>query len=129
MTKSLLILLLIIPPLFNLTSCDENNPYVDDEIEKFYENGELGDGIYCADIEYFDEKAEVLSVHTVNIKVRDNQVVVIYFINQDTLDDVHLNSYKFDEYGTCTVSDLKGKRYEIEINGEKCEETDFYQLK
>lgn len=81
------------------------------------------DGIYCADINYFNQETGTSSNYTLNVEVENNKLTKIYWPNGGWLDESHFNPEELNENGSCQFTSDKGYEYEIKITGSKCVET------
>ncbi len=87
------------------------------------ENG-FEEGKYCAKVDYYNPKTGTSNSYKLNVDVRDNKVVKIYFGNGGYLDSDHMTPKTLDENGKCKIYSDKNYEYSIEITGSECSFTD-----
>ena len=83
--------------------------------ENFDEN-EILDGTYCAEIEYYNPNTGTSSNYTLTVDVYNNELEQINWPNGGYLDDFY--SVEFDKYGYTDFTSDKGYDYTVQITGE-----------
>ncbi len=78
---------------------------------KVYENG-----IYNATVNYYNPKTNYSATYTLEVKVENNKVVIIYFPNKGYLDSNDIKPEEINENGFVRIIENKGKTYDIQIN-------------
>ena len=127
MNKKIILFLLLV---FSLqTSCkksessssnnDENTISNNDESNDAYP-----DGIYCADIDYYNPDTGTRSSYTLNVEVENNEVTVIHWSNGGWLDGSHFSPEQLNGSGSCSITSFDGKQYDIQITGGETSYTD-----
>lgn len=98
----------------------------DDRIQGYSIDGnaiqEYPDGIYCAEVEYYNPNTGTNSSYTLTIEVEDNEVTRVNFPNGGWLGSEDFSDAELDGQGTVTFTSDKGYDYEIRIigRGEGC---------
>lgn len=101
---------------------DEND---DESFERAFEediNNESSDkngfedGIYKAEVDYYNPETDYSTTYTLDVKIESNEVTVIYFSNDGYLDDDHIWPDELDEDGFASISGHDGQTYDVQIN-------------
>jgi hypothetical protein len=71
------------------------------------------DGLYCAEVNYYNPNTGTRSTYTLNVVVEDNHVVKIKFNNGGFLDGSHMTPEALSKSGTCTL--ITDKNYEYTV--------------
>lgn len=100
---------------------NSSNPVVQEDVNKVKED--YSDGIYCAEISYFNPETGTSSNYTLNVEVENNEITKIYWPNGGQLDESHFIPEELDENGFCEFTSDKGYKYEIKIKGSRCNDT------
>ncbi|NWJ49568.1 MAG: hypothetical protein HXX14_01775 [Bacteroidetes bacterium] len=94
---------------------DENNS--ENEISSDNDNGcKYKDGTYSATVDYNNPETGYSQTYTLDVEVRDCQVVQINFPKGGYLDEDHISPADLDENGNASVEGEDGKTYEIQID-------------
>lgn len=120
------ILLLMLLLVFTV-SCKKNNYSSESESDvetSYIEEEAYPDGIYCADIDYYNSNTGTRSSYTLNVEVENNEVTVIQWSNGGWLDSTHFSPEELDSDGSCSFRTYDGKDYDIQITGSECSNTD-----
>ena len=72
------------------------------------------DGIYCAEVEYYNPKTGTESTYTLPVEVEDEQLIKINFPNGGWLDESHFEREYIDE-GKVEFTSDEGKKYKVEL--------------
>lgn len=81
------------------------------------------DGIYCADIVYYNPNTSTERNYTLNVEVENNRLTKIYWSNGGWLDETHFSPPELNDNGSCSFTSDKGKSYTVRIIGDKCNGT------
>lgn len=73
------------------------------------------DGVYCADVEYYNPNTDEKSAYTLPVEVKDFRLIKIYWKNGGWLDESHFEPEDISE-GTAEISSDKGYEYRIKLN-------------
>jgi len=97
-------------------SRDSEDSNRDDDYE-YEESSECGyeDGTYSASVDYYNPETGYSQTYTLDVDVRDCQVVQINFPSGGWLDEDHITPADIDEYGNATVEGEDGKTYEVNL--------------
>ncbi|SDQ40334.1 hypothetical protein SAMN05421664_1472 [Chryseobacterium soldanellicola] len=102
-----------------LSTSDEEN---DEDLESSSSEGldnfagcKFKDGIYSATVDYNNLETGYSATYTLDVDVRDCQVVQINFPNDGYLDDDHISYADIDDDGNASVNGEDGKTYQIQI--------------
>lgn len=82
------------------------------------EESGFADGDYCAQVEYYNPKTRHSAVYTLNVKVRDNRLVEIYWPNGGWYDSSHFTPADIEDGDAEFVSD-RNVEYRVVILGER----------
>lgn len=74
------------------------------------------DGTYSATVDYNNPETAYSATYTLDVDVRDCQVVQINFPNDGYLDDDHISYADIDDDGNANVYGEDGKTYQIQID-------------
>jgi hypothetical protein len=103
---------------FSSTSDEEN----DEDLESSNSEGldnfagcKFKDGIYSSIVDYNNPETGYSATYTLDVDVRDCQVVQINFPNDGYLDDDHISYADIDDDGNASVNGEDGKTYQIQI--------------
>jgi hypothetical protein len=88
-------------------------------IEGQTENG-FEDGVYCADVTYFNPNTGTKSDYVLKVDVAGNKVVKINFGNGGWLDSDHITPKLLDDNGKCTLTTDRNYEYSVKITGRNC---------
>ena len=87
-----------------------------EEIEDNSSGCKFEDGNYIATVDYNNSETGYSATYSLDVKVRDCQVVQINFPNDGYLDEDHISYTDIDEDGRASVDGEDGKSYEIQID-------------
>lgn len=78
------------------------------------------DGLYCAEVQYFNQRTGTTSSYTLTVEVKNNELIKINF-PQGWLDDEHYTS-TFESDGHAEFTSDRGYEYEVQIieEGDDC---------
>jgi hypothetical protein len=105
---------------------NDEDVIIEEVIEK---NNNYPNGTYCADVSYYNPNNETEHTYILNVEVEDNQLTKINWNNGGWLDDSHFNSSDLNEDGYCSFTSNNGYKYNIQIRGPRCNNTDIIPLK
>lgn len=92
---------------------------LDDEANEDVQDNSTGckfeDDTYSAIVNYHNSETGYSTTYTLNVVVRDCQIVQINFPNDGYLDEDHITYADIDEDGNASVFGENGKSYEIQI--------------
>jgi hypothetical protein len=100
---------------------DSSNQIDQEDVNKVKDD--YSDGIYCAEISYFNPETGTSSNYTLNVEVENNEITKIYWPNGGQLDESHFIPEELDENGFCEFTSDKGYKYEIHIKGSRCDDS------
>ncbi len=106
MTKNTIILFSII----FLFACNGNS---NTKSSAESDNG-YADGKYCAQVEYYYSKTGTNSTYTLEVKIEDNKLTVIYWPSGGWLDDSHFTPPDISD-GDAKFKSDKNVEYEVKI--------------
>lgn len=86
------------------------------------------DGIYCADVSYYNPNTGNSNTYTLNVEIENNELIKIYWPNGGWLDDSHFIPEELDYNGFCSFSSDKGYEYTVQITGSECSFDDGDQV-
>ena len=91
-----------------------------DEPENNYEHieSEYSDGIYCAEVNYYNPNTGNSSSYTLTVEIQNNELTQINWPNGGWMDNDHFSGAEIDENGYTSFSSDKGYDYEVQITGE-----------
>lgn len=118
-------LVIVLFVAISFTECKKDNvsnDYTDDTTE--IESDDYPDGIYCADIDYYNPDTGTRNTYTLNVEVENHEVTVIHWPNGGWLDSTHFSPEELDSSGSCSFTSYDGKQYDIQITGPECSYTD-----
>lgn len=95
---------------------DEDLESVDSEDIDNFSSCKFEDGIYSATVDYNNPETGYSATYTLDVDVRDCQVVQINFPNDGYLDDDHISYADIDDDGNASVFGEEGKTYQIQID-------------
>ena len=101
-------------------SCKSDSDYNDSIDENISEEivNNYPDGVYCAEVEYYNPNTGTNSAYTLTVEIEDNQLIKINFPNGGWLDDDYYDA-EIDENGYTSFTSTKGYDYTIQIIGEE----------
>lgn len=102
--------------LFCCASPNSNNS----ENEPIAEAAAYPDGIYCANVSYYNPNTATKSTYTLNVEVSQNKVIKIIFGNGGWIDNDHMTPMELSSEGTCLITSDKHYEYGIRIKGAQC---------
>lgn len=113
--------------LFFLFTCDNklNNAEKEFPIEGQTAEG-FEDGIYCAEVDYYNPNTGTSSEYTLEVEVKSSEVTTIYWRNGGWLDEDHFTPELLDEQGSCSFTSDRGYEYTVQILGQECNNLDSY---
>jgi hypothetical protein len=96
----------------------EDSSYSDDSGGEIENNSgcRFDDGTYTASVDYYNSETGYSESYTLDIEVKECQVVLIYFPNGGYLDGDHITYADINEDGYAYVEGEGGKSYEIYID-------------
>lgn len=74
--------------------------------------GNYPDGVYCAEVEYYNSNTGTRSNYNLDVEVENGDLTVIYWANSGWLDDTHFIPENISS-GECIFYSDKGYRYTI----------------
>lgn len=95
---------------------DEGLESVDSESIGNYDRCKFEDGTYSSTVDYYNPETGYSSTYTLDVDIRDCQVVQINFPNDGYLDDDHISYADIDDDGNASVNGEDGKTYQIQID-------------
>jgi hypothetical protein len=95
---------------------DEDLESIDSESIDNFAGCKFEDGTYSATVDYDNPETGYSAKYTLDVDVRDCQVVQINFPNDGYLDDDHISYEDIDDDGTARVDGEDGKTYQIQID-------------
>ncbi|MCQ4139281.1 hypothetical protein [Chryseobacterium sp. EO14] len=95
---------------------DEDLESIDSEGIDNFSSCKFEDGIYSATVDYNNPETGYSATYTLDVDVRDCQVVQINFPNDGYLDDDHISYADIDDDGNASVVGEEGKTYQIQID-------------
>lgn len=103
------------------TNEDENDSSQSTEINDNSESSDesackIENGTYEATVDYNNPETDYSNTYTLNVEVKDCQVVKIDFANGGYLDEDHISPADLDEDGNASVEGEDGKTYEVHID-------------
>lgn len=123
-TYKLLIPISILTAIILNISCD-NNHKPSNDIDDYYSRNEgFEDGIYCADVTYYNPNTGTNNTYTLEVEIENNEIITIYWGNGGWLDEDHFSAEELDGNGYCSFTSDKGYEYEIQLTGKNCSFTD-----
>lgn len=72
-----------------------------------------GDGVYCAEIHYFNPETRTSSTYYLPVEVYDSRPVTIYFRNGGELSSDHFDAPEFNAWGSSKFVDDRGRHFKI----------------
>lgn len=72
------------------------------------------DGIYCAEVEYYNPNTETESTYTLPVEVEDDRLFKINFPNGGWLDDSHFEP-EYIEDGKAEFTSDEGNEYKVKL--------------
>ena len=96
---------------------DEGSEYSSYTSEYEEESG-FADGDYCAQVKYYNPSTRHAAVYTLNVKLRDNRLVEIYWPNGGWYDNTHFSPADIEDGDAEFVSD-RNVEYRVVILGER----------
>lgn len=102
-----------------LSSCSGNDDPIESQSNEGYE-----DGTYCADVTYYNPNTGTSNDYTFEVKVSNNDVILIDFGNGGYLDRRHMDTETLNENGECKITSDRNYEYSIHITGRNCGHTD-----
>lgn len=106
-----------------LSACKYKNPDEANLSNKEIITENYPNGIYCADIAYFNPNTSTEKNYTLNVEVENNRLTKIYWSNGGWLDETHFSPPELNDNGRCSFTSDKGKIYTVRIIGDKCNGT------
>jgi len=85
---------------------------------------EFVQGVYCADVTYYNPKTGTQNTYSLNVEVENHEITVIHWPNGGWLDDSHFSPQELDPSGSCSFTSDHGYQYDIQIRGPECSFTD-----
>lgn len=73
------------------------------------------DGMYCADVEYYNPNTDEKSSYTLPVEVEDFNLIKIHWKNGGWLDESHFEAEDISD-GTAEIISDKGYEYKIKLN-------------
>ncbi|SUX45905.1 hypothetical protein [Chryseobacterium indoltheticum] len=104
---------------FTNTSDEENDEDLESSDSEGIDNFagcKFEDGTYSATVDYNNPETAYSATYTLDVDVRDCQVVQINFPNDGYLDDDHISYADIDDDGNANVDGEDGKTYQIQID-------------
>lgn len=104
---------------FTNTSDEENDEDLENSDSEDIDNFagcKFEDGTYSATVNYNNPETAYSATYTLDVDVRDCQVVQINFPNDGYLDDDHISYADIDDDGNADVDGENGKTYQIQID-------------
>lgn len=95
---------------------DEDLGSIDNEDIDNFAGCKFEDGIYSATVDYNNPETGYSATYTLDVDVRDCQVVQINFPNDGYLDNDHISYADIDDDGSASVDGEDGKTYQIQID-------------
>jgi hypothetical protein len=84
------------------------------------------DGIYCAEVDYYNPNTGTSSEYNLEVEVKSSEVTTIYWRNGGWLDEDHFTPELLDEQGSCSFTSDRGYEYTVQILGQECNNLDSY---
>jgi hypothetical protein len=81
-------------------------------------NSKYADGVFCAEVYYYNPNTATHSKYTLTVEVENNEVIQINWPNSGWLDNDHFYNAELDDNGYTNFTSDKGYDYEIQIIGE-----------
>lgn len=94
----------------NSESSNQTSNHISSENECNYE-----DGVHSATVYYTNPETGFSNTYTLDVEVKDCEVIQINFPNGGWLDSDQITPSGLDDNGTCTVFGDDGKTYEVEL--------------
>lgn len=104
---------------FTNTSDEENDEDLessDSESIDDFAGCKFADGTYSATVDYNNPETGYSATYTLDVNVRDCEIVQINFPNDGYLDDDHISYADIDDDGNANVDGEDGKTYQIQID-------------
>lgn len=111
MKKNLYFILSIIS-IFLFTQCDNKNA-----TKTHKSSGSFSDGTYNAEVDYYNPKTGTSSIYNLEVEIKNNLLIMIYWHNGGWLDDSHFTPTDISSGETSFISD-KGYYYTVTILSE-----------
>lgn len=80
------------------------------------EDCKFDDGEHYASIDYYNPETGHRATYDLSVEVEDCEVTQINFNNGGWLDDSHISPTEIDEDGEASVTDDRGREFEIHID-------------
>ena len=106
-------------PENNSEESESNNDESSSEDENSSDNDnscKYEDGTHSATVGYNNPETGYSQTYTLDVEIKDCQVVQINFPNDGYLDEDHISSADIDESGNTSIDGEDGKTYEIQID-------------
>lgn len=95
---------------------EEDLENIDPESIDNYDSCKFEDGTYSSTVDYYNPETGYSATYTLDVDVRDCQIVQINFPNDGYLDDDHISYADIDDDGNASVNGEDGKTYQIQID-------------
>ena len=100
--------------LLSFVSCSNNNQDAADVDESVLENDGYKDGLYCAEVKYYNPNTGKRTTYQLNVEVEQSKLVVMHWPNGGRLDDTHFNPERIRD-GRCRFTSDKGYEYSVKL--------------
>lgn len=109
--------LLFIGLLFCNFSCNSsggNKIGSGDDEDSYSGSGDFLDGVYCAEVDYYNPSTGTNSSYDLDVEVEDGELTVIYWPNGGWMDNSHFTPEDISD-GECEFTSDKGYHYTVRL--------------
>jgi hypothetical protein len=110
-----------------IASCEGSNDSNYSNNKSTTNDNSYHDGTYCADVTYYNSNTGTSRTYTLNVEVKDNQLILIHWPNGGWLDGSHFSPKELDSDGFCSFTSDRGYQYRVQIRSTPCISSDSYE--